>query len=237
MSQASFYLKDREPFGKGGNRLCFVHPNDPEKCIKVRRPDFSLEQRRKKKGFPKNLRPLSSFDDNLEEHRTMHALNERFGEVLYEHVSRCYGFESTDMGAGLCSELIRDADGLISITLKQYLWDWGLTDEIDAAIGVLERWLCSYGVPTRDLLLHNLVVQQNADRSVWRIVIIDGVGSSSFLPLALMPKAMCVAKARRKALNLHERVRELLGQRGADEFPGYHGQLFHRGAKHLKDNT
>ncbi|MEE4252626.1 MAG: hypothetical protein V2I50_01140, partial [Desulfuromusa sp.] len=58
-------LQTIEPFARGGNRLCFVHPEDSRLCIKVRRPDFTLEDRRRKKGFPKNLRPLSSFDDNL----------------------------------------------------------------------------------------------------------------------------------------------------------------------------
>ena len=55
-------LTDHNPFAQGGNRLCFVHPEDSLRCIKVRRPDFTLEDRRREKGFPKNLKPLSSFE-------------------------------------------------------------------------------------------------------------------------------------------------------------------------------
>ncbi len=46
-------LKTEEAFAKGGNRLCFVHPQDPSLCVKVRRPDFTLADLRKKRAFLK----------------------------------------------------------------------------------------------------------------------------------------------------------------------------------------
>src|SRR5690606_29292096 len=107
-SQMTLQLASMQPFARGGHRLCFVHPDNPALCVKVRRPDFSLADRRRKKGFPKNLRPLSSFDDNAEEFRVMTDLERAFGEPLYKHVSRCHGFAATDMGPGLVSELIRN---------------------------------------------------------------------------------------------------------------------------------
>ncbi len=111
-------LKDLKPFAQGGNRLCFVHPENPELCIKVRRPDFTLADRRRKKGFPKNLRPLKSFDDNREEFLVMNKLERFSGLEVFDHISRCFGFVDTDMGKGLVSELIRDENRSISETLK-----------------------------------------------------------------------------------------------------------------------
>ena len=52
------------------------------------------------KGFPKNLRPLSSFDDNREECRVVTQLQRQLGEIVFEHVYRCYGFIQTDLGVG-----------------------------------------------------------------------------------------------------------------------------------------
>ncbi len=222
-------LSTAAPFASGGNRLCFVDPANRQKCIKVRRPDFSLEDRRRKKGFPKNLRPLSAFDDNAEEHRVMVALDQRFGEPLYQLVSRCFGFVDTDMGKGLVSELIRDGNGPISHTLKQYIWDHGFDDNARAAVErFCSNWVAQ-GIPSRDLLLHNLVVQRDADGLILRLVLIDGLGGTGLIPDAWLPLAMLRQRARRKTINLHERIEQLLPQRGQAQFPGYHGRLLHDG--------
>ncbi|NPU91497.1 MAG: hypothetical protein HPY82_06250 [Gammaproteobacteria bacterium] len=222
-------LTTLEPFARGGNRLCFVHPDYPDRVIKVRRPDFSLEERRRRKGFPKNLRPLSSFDDNAEENRTMFALDRQLGAPLYQHVSRCFGFEDSDMGKGLVSELIRDASGKISHTLKQYIWDNGYDDNARAAVEEFCACWETLGVPSRDLLLHNLVAQRDGGGKIVRLVVIDGLGSSSLIPPQFWPHSLLTGKARRKTADLHQRIEKLLSQRGQDQFPGYHGQLFHDG--------
>ena len=93
-------LADKEAFARGGNRLCYIHPEHADRCIKVRRPDRSLAWRRAKKRFPKNLRPLSAFDDNLDEYRVMTQLQSHYPPRLFDHVSRCYGMVETDMGPG-----------------------------------------------------------------------------------------------------------------------------------------
>ncbi len=221
-------LSSLKPFAQGGNRLCFVHPDDPVRCIKVRRPDFTLEDRRRKKGFPKNLRPLSSFDDNLEEYRVMRGLKKRFGDSVFDHVSHCYGFEQTDMGQGLVSELIRDADGRISQTLKKYIWDHGKNDPVQMAIKALSEFWLSECVPSRDLLLHNIVVQL-IDTEIKRLVVIDGLGSAGLIPLDAMPVWIQRSKVKRKIMNFHQRIEQLLGQRGSCDFPGFHGLLIHDG--------
>ncbi|HVL02422.1 MAG TPA: YrbL family protein [Dongiaceae bacterium] len=227
-------LQTLEPFARGGNRLCFVHPDFPDRVIKVRRPDFSLEERRRRKGFPKNLRPLSSFDDSAEENRVMRALDQQFGEPLYQHVSRCYGFEDSDMGPGLVSELVRDASGRIAHTLKQYIWENGYDDNARAAVTAFCAHWESLGVPSRDLLLHNLVAQCNAQGIITRLVVIDGLGSAGVIPPRFLPINYLRYKARRKITDLHQRIKQLLSQRGQEQFPGYHGLLFHDGVSPSK---
>ncbi|MFW1676842.1 YrbL family protein [Pontibacter sp. JAM-7] len=224
---APVLLADTAPFAQGGNRLCYVDPADRERCIKVRRPDFTLEDRRRKKGFPKNLLPLAHFDDNLEEHGVMMALHRTYGEPLYQHVSRCFGFVETDMGRGLASELIRDASGAVSETLKKLLWDEGITDDSRAAIERFVNFWLTLRVPSRDLLLHNIVAQRDPAGHIVRLVVIDGLGSQSLIPTSWMPSALQVRKAEKKIANFHQRIELLLSQRGQGEFPGYHGILLH----------
>ncbi len=223
----SITLADLAPFARGGNRLCYVDPADRGRCIKVRRPDFTLEDRRRKKGFPKNLLPLSHFDDNREEFQVMALLDRLYGEPLYRHVSRCFGFVETDMGKGLASELIRDADGAVSQTLKKVIWDEGFSEQCQQAVAVFAQFWQSYSIPSRDLLLHNIVVQRDEQGDITRLVVIDGLGSQGLIPTHWMPKKLQVKKATKKVVNLYKRIDTLLGQRGQEQFPGYHGELLH----------
>lgn len=221
-------LADLQPFARGGNRLCYVHPEDSGRCIKVRRPDFTLEDRRRKKGFPKNLRPLSSFDDNLEEFAVMAEFERHFDDTVFAHISRCYGFVDSDMGRGLCSELIRDADQQISISLKQFLWDEGYTPACRDAVEAMAAHWQAHLVPSRDLLVHNIVVQRDGD-AITRLVVIDGLGSSGLLAGHRWPRALRRRRVASKIANLHSRIDELLACRERGEFPGTHGLLYHRG--------
>jgi PhoP regulatory network protein YrbL len=217
------------PFAQGGNRLCFVHPDDPLRCVKVRRPDFPLAALRKKKKFPKNLKPLSSFDDNLEEHRVMRMLDKHVGPALYQHLSHCYGFEETDLGRGLASELIRDASGRISYSLKQYLWEFGPTDSFEKALGEFCAFWTRHAIPSRDLLLHNIVAQRDANGEVSRLVVIDGLGSPGFWPYRWLPGSARRARAARKTVDLRARMRRYLDEIHSGKIPGKLGRLLHDG--------
>ena len=63
-------LEGRAPFAEGGNRVCFVHPDDEGLCVKVVKAG-SVAALRGKRSFWKNLRPDSYFDDNLNEYNCL----------------------------------------------------------------------------------------------------------------------------------------------------------------------
>lgn len=225
----SLELTTQAPFAEGGNRLCFVHPEFQDRVIKVRRPDRPLREKRRKKGFPKRLLPLSSFDDNIEEHQVMQGFEQRFGEPVFQVVARCFGFTATDLGPGLVSELVRDANNKISHTLKQIIWDEGLTEDCQRAIAAFAATWQQLAVPSRDLLLHNIVAQRNADGGIVRLVVIDGLGNQNLIPDAWRTTRQRRVKVAKKVSNFHERIELLLSQRGSGDFPGYHGLLLHDG--------
>ena len=54
------------PFAEGGNRKCFIHPDDPDRCLKVIHKGL-LKKIKKNKPWYKKFRSLESFDDNLRE--------------------------------------------------------------------------------------------------------------------------------------------------------------------------
>lgn len=224
-------LKHLEPFAHGGNRLCFVHPDHADRVIKVRRPEFTLEDLRRKKGFPKNLRPLSWFDDNREEFGVMQGIARRTGEDAFSVISRCYGFEDTDMGPGLTSELIRNGDGKISYSMMEYIWRYGYPDELKAAADCFaETWL-RLAIPSRDLILHNILVQCDAGQKIQRLVVIDGLGSSGAIPTHWLPAAMQRTKLQRKIDNFYARIDEFLQVRASGQLPNTFWQLKHDGTQ------
>lgn len=236
----TFHLSNETPFAAGGNRVCYVHPDDPALCIKVRRPDFSLADKRNRASFPKRLLPLSSFDDNAEEFRVMQQLDENFGESLYAHVSRCHGFVDTDLGAGLVSELVRDENDEVSETLKKYLWDYGFTEDCQKKLTEFaEHWQKTL-IPSRALLLHNIVVQRDNSGCIQRLVVIDGLGSPNLIPFWLYPLPARQNKIKRRIDDLYARIEHFKRHKKEDGFPGYHGLLLkdkHTEKRAIPDQT
>ncbi len=225
MQQPTLHLGDSsEAFSKGGNRLCFVDPGDSGRCIKVLRPDRSPEKKRSEKSLLKRLKPLDRFNDNLQELHTYQLIERHIGEEAFELVPRCYGLVNTNLGEGLSSELIRDDDGQISITLKQYLWQQGETPAISACLQRFgQRW-SELGMPSRNLLLHNVVVQCQQGQPQ-KLIVIDGLGWSDTIPVAYWIKAMARRKAARKVRLIHKAIDQLLYKKAHNLKYGYHGWL------------
>ena len=211
-------------FVRGGNRLIFVDPRDRSRCLKVLRPDRMPAKKRRERAFPKNLKPLSSFDDNLEELRVYRRIQRAIGEAAYELVPRCYGLVQTDLGPALSCDLARDDDGRIAQTLKQYLWQNGRKEELEPVLANFrERWQ-TLGMPSRNLLLHNLVLLHSNNRPA-KLLLIDGLGWPDLLPLAYYWPALARWKAARKLQTLDDAIAGLLARQAETGEFGYHGWL------------
>lgn len=204
-------MLDKTPFSEGGRRQCYFHPEFGDRCIKVRRPDRPLEYLRERRSFPKNKMPLSSFDDSLEEFRTMKKMDAKYGEPLYAHVSRCFGFEKTDMGEGLVCELVKDHTGEVSLTLRQFIEQSGYTEECKKIVEEFSEFWRKNVIPYRgNFRLENLVVQQGENGSLIRLVAIDDIGHASSVPLPLIPKFYRQRKSNKKVDILHQRIDALV---------------------------
>lgn len=210
-------------FSGGGNRLCFVHPGDPGRCIKVLRPDRSPAKKRREQPFPKNLKPLSAFDENEQEIRVFRRIDRYIGDAAYAYIPHFYGLVKTNLGPGVCSELIRDEDGGISITLKQYLWTHGRTTEIEQALDRFRAGWLALGMPSRHLLLHNIIVECRQQQP-YRLVVIDGLGWPG-LPLPYWVPPLARKKAAKRLNRLDLAISALLKKKTSGEDYGYHGWL------------
>ena len=173
-------LDDIKPFAEGGNRMCFVHPDNPGRCLKVVHPGLPSKIKNNKSWY-KRFRSIESFDDNLREQRAydQKALK-KDDPNLWLHLARWYGMTETSIGNASETELIRNGD-TIAETLETYLFREGITEEIKASIEDFEQWLKDHLVLTKNLIPHNLVLDYQNDKIV--IKIIDGLGSQAFIPL------------------------------------------------------
>jgi hypothetical protein len=167
-------LSDKTRFSSGGNRDCFRHPDNAGRCLKTLRACRTPQQRRQEKQFPANLRPLSSFDENLVELNVLNYLHANYPVSVRQHLPECFGLIDTDLGKALETSLIVDHDAQISQTLEQYLWEFGLDAALESAISAFKSNWSQQPPKTRDLIPHNLVVQNQGERH--HLVLIDGFG-------------------------------------------------------------
>ncbi|MBK1623362.1 hypothetical protein CKO32_07275 [Afifella marina DSM 2698] len=194
------------PFARGGRRLCFVDPSRKDRGIKVRRPDYTLADQRRSKAAWKRLRPLVRFDDNRQDEHILRRLGQVRGEAAFAHVARQFGFVPTSLGMGLSVELIRDGDGEISRTLESYLTIHGYSPECQAAVETFCDHLFTYRVPTRKIMLCNVLVQEDVDGQIRRLVLIDDFGTTNYYPFFLRTDASQQRKVLRKVDDFVARI-------------------------------
>ena len=169
-----------KPFAEGGNRMCFVHPDNPSRCLKVVHPGLPSKIKNRKSWY-KRFRSIESFDDNLREQKAYDQKALKNDDPnLWLHLARWYGMTETSIGIASETELIRNGD-TIAETLETYLFREGITEEIKASIEDFEQWLKDHLVLTKNLIPHNLVLDYQNDKIVLKII--DGLGSQAFIPL------------------------------------------------------
>ena len=94
-----------------------------------------------------------SFNDNYEEAKGYQQKSlKNIDQSSWKHVAKYFGFIETNMGEGLVTELIKN-EGEIAETLEDYLFKFGLTEEIKESINIFEKWLLDNLILTKILFL------------------------------------------------------------------------------------
>lgn len=212
MPPETIQLSKQNPFSKGGNRLCFVHPDDPHCCLKVFQERGRPEQRRARKGFLGRFRPLSSFDENLQEYLALQDFHSHFPGEITRHLPQTHGMVDTDLGPAHAMELIRDQDGKISQTLEQYIWQHGIDDRLSLALESFKADWQKNAPTTRELLPHNLLVQISETATLF---LIDGYGRKKHFQRLLFKNT----SSKRRLTQLNQRINIVLKNRNQKKPP------------------
>jgi hypothetical protein len=174
--------------GKGLHRECFVHPDDDKRCVKIVVAGNSDENRREAKYYAQLARR----------------------GISWEMLTRFHGLVDTDRGEGAVFDLVRDDDGAVSGTLGDYLASGQLTQlyarPLSQALIALKQYLLDNRVITMTLKTKNIVFQRMAE-DVGKLVIVDNVGNSDFLPVTNYSVHLARLKIRRKWRRFEQSMR------------------------------
>jgi hypothetical protein len=188
-------LSHLSPFARGQMRICFVHPHDAAKCIKVASEDG--KKRIKRARWRTLLFPWSLPILGQREFAECRCLFESGDEKIRRHIPRHFGFADTDLGRGAIFELIRNADGSIAPTLREKI---KRGDAPSAALDefrvfLREGRLWNWNDPGPGNVLCARLVGGGE-----RLFVIDGLEQREFIPLAgLFPRLLGRRRAMRKA--------------------------------------
>ncbi len=206
-------LLNETPFAEGGNRKCFIHPNNKDRCLKIVHSGL-IEKIKKNKPWYKKFRSNESFDDNLREQAAYNQKALRSNnQKIWDHLAKWYGIVETNIGRASETELIRN-NNKIAETLEEYLFREGLTDEIKDAIEEFQIWLRHHLVMTKNLIPHNLVLASKNGKP--KIKIIDGLGSHAFFPLSSYSNILAKRYVNRRIELMWSRINwDLTGRKGS----------------------
>lgn len=202
-------LSDQQPFASGDNRYCYRHPDMPDRCLKVIRPE-NIEARYQRQVAAKRLLGKSRLNDNKQElaaHRQSAIstlINQGRESTVWRHLPKFYGETATSLGPANESELLFNVNGKPAQTLEHYLSQNGFDTPIRAATQRFCKWLKSTGMLTRNLLPHNLVIVQRNNQP--ELFLVDGLGAPS-VPnkLAIIP-AWRTRYVNRRILRFYKRI-------------------------------
>ena len=164
-------LKEELLIGTGKERYCFQHPNDDNLCIKI-----SKETRNRK--YEENKKEYDYFNKYF-----------RWNEQTLP-IAKPFQWISTNLGEGLCYEKIQDYDKKTSRTLKALLANNAISQEkIITEMMLLKEEFVEKLIYPIDLNLGNIAFQRLSENQ-YRLVLIDGYGTTNIVPAMTISKKL-----------------------------------------------
>ena len=206
-------LEEVKPFAEGGNRVCYIHPNNKSMCLKISKPEV-VKKMRSNAPWYKKLRSERSFDDNYREESAyrQRAIKEN-PQKIWRHLAKWYEFVETSKGLASCTELITNNDK-VALNLEEYLFSKGRTSEIDKALKEFEIFLKETKLLTKNIIPHNLAVKENDSELTLKII--DGLGCMSFIPLPEISNTFADRYIKRRIELMYSRIEwDLSGRKGS----------------------
>ena len=167
-------LKKSDLIASGTNRACYAHPEDDKKCIKVTISGNHKETNRE-----------ISYYKYLQKK-----------DISWDMLAQFYGTIQTNLGDGEVVELIKDYDLSVSKSLDYYFRKITSQDDIQKFLQLLiklKTYLYEEKIYVKDLNAVNVVYQKYSDTE-GRVVIIDGLAHSNYIPFSRGVESLTIKK-------------------------------------------
>ncbi|WP_458525172.1 YrbL family protein [Onishia taeanensis] len=152
-------LKRHHLLGAGNERECFIHPEDPARCIKV------------------NREGVVHRSQNRIEYYYMMSLAKR--HVPFRHLPKPYGWVQTSQGPGLMFERVLNEGGTQATSLADALEQRRVSqEEAERMLDQLFEYLMEHSICLGDVNRDQVLVKETKQGRF--LVLIDGLGTRRF---------------------------------------------------------
>lgn len=215
--QPPFLLKDQTPLAVGKTQTVYQHPGDPTLLIKVRKLD------KVQRSYDRKLGGIIGYKRRHGLYTTwMRELEHYFSVCLrlgYQppFLQRYHGIVDTDLGLGMVVGRITDRSGALAPRLEEVVTRTGLTAELRGKVELLARQMNELRISTNDISMTNIVYGWDEIAKEDRLVLIEGIGVNTFVPLARYSNFFNVRSNDRhfaRTLRSMEKLDRQRGQRG-----------------------
>lgn len=153
-------LNEQDSFAEGAERKCYIHPNNPKLCIKIKKPDCGADQNKLESFYFSILKFKNINSDNL--------------------LPKLYGAVTTNLGEGLVYELVLDSNGQRSQSVSDYIQQEVLSlEQAQNIVQGLFDELEINGILMDDKNPENILLRRN-EKGEYMPILIDGFGAKKF---------------------------------------------------------
>jgi hypothetical protein len=190
-------LKGLTPLSSGALQLVYQHPSEPDYLIKILRLDQMRKRwARKSHGLPIRRR-FGFYNAWVRELKTYIELRSRAPDSEGpEFVQRHYGLTDTDLGIGLLVGKVKDRAGGLAPTLSKVVREHGFTAELKKKFADLQAKIEAHNLVTTDISENNILLGWS-ERQGDHLVIIEGLGDNTLIPVKTMFRFLNQASIRR----------------------------------------
>jgi hypothetical protein len=176
-------LKDQTPIAAGATQIVYQHPGNPDLLIKVRKlATLQKAYDRKIGGIIGYRRPHGLHTTWMREIQHYFSVRLRLG-YHPQFLQHYHGVFDTDVGIGLVVGKVTDRSGAIAPTLKDVALHDGFTPSLRQKLEELLKQLNQLRVSTTDISARNIVCGWS-ETAGDHLVLIEGIGVNTFIPLA-----------------------------------------------------
>jgi hypothetical protein len=193
-------LKDCQPLACGVQRLIYPFPGHSELVIKVLRPDYVEARIGPNSRLASRLRSCRQYHVFLREVKEYMAACAR-SEAVLPLLPPFVGLVQTDQGLGMVERKICDQKGELAPTLSDLIGAGHMSQDRVRLLEELMASLMDSSVVLNDLHPENILLSTAPDGSE-RFVLVDGIGSATFLPVKGMVRLFNTWSKRRQTQRL-----------------------------------